>query len=121
MRAEEADMVAAENAARLDRAVIEARADADADAGAALERLDAAYQHRRTMDALVLHETRREVRHPDLGAGGVDHDRLGDRRVALIGAAAIDLVGEGDLGIAPVIVAGEQAAEHRIAVEARHA
>ncbi len=54
-------MIAARHRGRRGRAVVAARPDADADAGAAVHRLDAADQHRRAVDPLELAEARREI------------------------------------------------------------
>src|SRR5206468_656494 len=99
------------------------------DPGAAADRLDAADEHHRTEDAAETFEARREVDDPHRGPGGIGERRLDDR-----GVGDVTLLGREkflDRGLeeaavprlasrSPIAVI-EQAAEHRVAVEARQA
>ena len=117
-------MVAAEGARGLDRAIVEARPQPDADARRAGYRLDTAHQHGRPVDAAELPEARREIDDPDSAARGIGKDGRENRRVAFVVLSAVGEVLDADIEESRAVLAGpvvEQAAEYRIAVEARPA
>ena len=117
-------MIAAERARRCDAAVLEQRTNADADAAGACQRLDAPDQHARTEDAVILLEARREVGDLHRAAALIGQDCRKDGGVPLIA-----LRGRGDvlhhhIGealVPPLGVVLEQAAEHRVTIQARQA
>ncbi len=123
----EADMVAALRAPCLVRALAVARRDADRDARPALDRFDDAHQHRRTEHPAEAREARRKIGDPYAALGSPqlrdEHGRVGQVGLARL-RHALERNGEGarasgSRGRQPV--AADQAAEERIAVEARPA
>ena len=116
-----ADVAGAERAVGDRRAVIVRRPEADGDARHAGDRLDHPHQLRRAEHAIEILEARREIGDATAAPFLVGQDRLDDRGVAHIGRLDIGQVVEHDVGEALLLVAGEQAAEDRIAVEARKA
>ncbi len=102
-------------------AVVEGRAQADGDARQSADRLDAAQDLRGVKGALIAQEARGEVGDLDGVAAAVLQDRLDDRRCCARRperacrrpVAVHDHVAE-----ALLLVAREQAREHRIAIEA---
>ena len=91
------------------------------DARQAGDRLDDAHQLRRAEHAAELLEARREIGDPHRRAVVVGQNRRDQRRVAHVFRMRRDEPVEHDVGEALLFVAREQAAEHRIAVEAREA
>jgi hypothetical protein len=123
-RRQEAHMVAAEGASRLDRAVIESRPYSDADARRPRQRLDPTQQHRRPKDATELPEARRQIGDPHRGACRIGKGRRQDGRIALVTLGRSAQALEADVEETRAILPGrvvEQTAEHGIAVEARPA
>ena len=81
IRPDVADVVASTGQFGAARAVVEARSQADADAGFAGQAFDGANDHRRPEGATELLEPGGEVRDPDRGAVAVAERRHQDRRV----------------------------------------
>ena len=115
-----ADMVGPERPARAGLAVVEGRPNAHGDARQPSERLDAPIQLR-GMERLEAVKPRREVGDAHGVAAGVLERGLQHRGVAHIARDRDRLAVEQDVAEALLLVAGEQAREHRVAVEAREA
>ena len=114
-------MVAAHGALHAQTAMIVHRADADADARQAGDRLDHPDELRWTVRPPEMIEARREIGDLDRAAMAVAHRGCNDRSVADVLRAAFGEVLEDDVGETIFLGPSEQPAEHRIAVEARKA
>ena len=114
-----ADVVAAKRALLQRLAVVAGRTHADGDARQAADRLDDAKNLRRTKHAAELTEARDEIGDLDLAALVIGQRRRDDRRIAHVFRLIFGHVVEHDVGKALLLLAGQQAAENRIAVEAR--
>ncbi len=115
-----ADMIAAERAVRQRLAVIAGRPHADGDARQAGDRLDDAVELRRPEHAAELAKARREVGDLDLAAAPVgQHGARRSRVLRTYSRLKIHHVVEHDVGESLFLLARDQPAEDRIAVEAR--
>jgi hypothetical protein len=119
-----ADVVAAMGGGGAPVAVAVGRAYADPDARLAGHRTHLPDQHQRPVHAPGLDEARREVHHLDRAVVAVvqrgDDDR-GVGQVALVAAREPFQLDVEEAGLGRRAVAGQQAREHRIAIEARQA
>ena len=114
-----ADVVAADRML-VDRvAVVVRRAETDGDAGKPGDRLDHAEQLRRPERAVEIAEAGREVGDAHRAALAVGQHRLHDRGVAHVFRLEVDHAVEHHVGESLLLVARDQAAEHRVGVEAR--
>ena len=116
-----ADVVRAERDRRRFLAVARARQEADAHAWAARQLADDPHEADRSEDAAVLVEPRGEVDDFDPATVGVLHLGAQDRRVLEVVLPDRRSPFEFDVEPALRTVAVEQRAEHRVAVEPRHA
>ena len=102
-------------------AVTRGRAEPDRDARQAGNRLDEAHELRRAEHAPVLFEARGKVGDPHGAALTIRQHGADHRGVAYVFGVRRHEAVEHDVGEPLLLVAGEQAAEHRIAVIAREA
>ena len=102
-------------------AVIVGRPHSDRDPRNAGHRLDPPDDLRRTERSLVEHEPRSEIRDAQRCAVAAGQDRLDDRRVSQVVRIDAPQVIDDDVAESLLLVARQQAREHRIAVEAREA
>ena len=116
-----ADVIAAERALHVGLAVARGRTEADGDARQAGDRLDDAHQLRRAVRAAELLEARREVRDAHRSAVAIGEHGGDQRGVAHVFGMRRDQPVENDVGEALLLIAGEQPAEHGIAIETREA
>ena len=114
-------MVAADGVLRERMAVVVRRAETDGDARQPGDRLDDPDELRRPEHAAELPEARREIGDADGAAVAVGQHGGDDRGVAQIFRLEIGHVVEHDVGESLLLVARQQAAEDRVAVEARKA
>ena len=114
-----ADVVAAERAMLQRLAVAEGRPHADGDARQTGDRLDNAKQLRRPEHAAELPEARDEIGDPHLPALTIGEHGRDDRGVADIFGLKLRQIVEHDVGESLLLLARQQSAEDRIAVEAR--
>ena len=116
-----AQVIAAARHLRAHRAVIARRAQPDADLRGAGDRDQAAHQGQRAGKAAVPLEARREVLDLQRIAGPAAQHGLDDRGVRQIALLARFEIVDLDLVEADRLDRAQQVAEHRVAVEARHA
>ena len=101
--------------------IVEGRPNADLDARQAGQRLNPAEDLRRIEHPLVALEARREVGDRQCVARLIPNDGLYDRRVAQVAGLVGDRTLHDDVAEALFLVAGQQAREYRIGIEARKA
>src|SRR6185295_8299253 len=116
-----ADVVAAERAQHVRFAMPGGWAEANGDARQSGDRLDDADELRRAKGAPELIEARREVGNANRAALGVAQYRRDHGGVALVGGLRGNATVEQNVGEAFLVVACQQAAKNRFAVEARKA
>ena len=115
--ASEADVIAAERPLGNRMPIVAGRPDTNCYARKPRNRLDDADELRRAKNPVVVAEARRKVGDADRGIFNVGQYGGNDRCVALVVRREVHHPVENDVAEPLLLVAGQQAAEHRIAVE----